>query len=322
MRIALIILLALLLLYILFIVIPSVLIFNFAFGRKECSIPLSERGDLSGTRYEPYADELIAADTYVRSHPMERVGVTAEDGTRLSGFYLDQHSDRTMIFVHGYRGEPVSNFCMQAKHYCELGWNLLFIIQRAHGESGGKWLGLGVLECRDLPLWIDLAARREGVENIVLSGSSMGASTIAYASDVITEPKVKALVLDCGFISPRHQLMHDARMRHLPGFLTLPVMRAYGRLRIGADIYRRTTDSLKNCRVPAVFIHGTGDLTVSCEQGLENYNACASEKLWIPVEGAQHILACTVGGKDTEMKTERFLMQYIKPTPRKERKFT
>ena len=282
MRIALIILLALLLLYILFIVIPSVLIFNFAFGRKECSIPLSERGDLSGTRYEPYADELIAADTYVRSHPMERVGVTAEDGTRLTGFYLDQHSDRTMIFVHGYRGEPVSNFCMQAKHYCELGWNLLFIIQRAHGESGGKWLGLGVLECRDLPLWIDLAARREGVE----------------------------------------QLMHDARMRHLPGFLILPVMRAYGRLRIGADIYRRTTDSLKNCRVPAVFIHGTGDLTVSCEQGLENYNACASEKLWIPVEGAQHILACTVGGKDTEMKTERFLMQYIKPTPRKERKCT
>ena len=93
-------------------------------------------------------------------------------------------------------------------------------------------------------------------------------------------------------------------------------------LRIGADIYRRTTDSLKNCRVPAVFIHGTGDLTVSCEQGLENYNACASEKLWIPVEGAQHILACTVGGKDTEMKTERFLMQYIKPTPRKERKCT
>ena len=226
MRIALIILLALLLLYILFIVIPSVLIFNFAFGRKECSIPLSERGDLSGTRYEPYADELIAADTYVRSHPMERVGVTAEDGTRLTGFYLDQHSDRTMIFVHGYRGEPVSNFCMQAKHYCELGWNLLFIIQRAHGESGGKWLGLGVLECRDLPLWIDLAARREGVENIVLSGSSMGASTIAYASDAITEPKVKALVLDCGFISPRHQLMHDARMRHLPGFLILPVMRS------------------------------------------------------------------------------------------------
>ena len=78
MDIAIIIILALLLLYILFIVIPSVILFNFAFGRKECSIPLSESGDLRGTRYEPYQTELIAADTYVRSHPMERVSVTAK----------------------------------------------------------------------------------------------------------------------------------------------------------------------------------------------------------------------------------------------------
>ena len=70
MNIAIIIILALLLLYILFIVIPSVILFNFAFGRKECSIPLSESGDLRGTRYEPYQTELIAADTYVRSHPI------------------------------------------------------------------------------------------------------------------------------------------------------------------------------------------------------------------------------------------------------------
>ena len=70
MNIAIIIFLALLVLYILFIVIPSVILFNFAFGRKKCSIPLSESGDLRGTRYEPYQTELIAADTYLRSHPM------------------------------------------------------------------------------------------------------------------------------------------------------------------------------------------------------------------------------------------------------------
>ena len=311
MNIVIIILSALLLLYVLFIVIPSVLIFNFAFSRKECSIPLSEQGDLKGTRYEPYETELIAADTLVRSQPMERVSVTAKDGTELCGFYLNQNSAKTMIFVHGYRGEPISNFCMQAKHYFELGWNLLFIIQRAHGESGGSFLGLGVLERHDIPVWIDFAAKKQGVESIVLSGSSMGSSSIAYASDAITEKKVKALVLDCGFVSPKHQLEHDARIRHLPYFLILPVMRAYGRLRIGEDIYRRTTDSLKNCKIPTVFLHGTGDRTVSCAQGLENYEACAAPKLWIPVEGAQHILAYTVGGKDTEIKTERFLLKYI-----------
>ena len=313
MNIAIIIFLALLVLYILFIVIPSVILFNFAFGRKECSIPLSESGDLRGTRYEPYQTELIAADTYLRSHPMERVSVTAKDGVKLRGFYLNQHSNKTMIFVHGYRGEPISNFCMQAKHYCELGWNLLFIIQRAHGDSGGSFLGLGVLERHDIPVWIDFAAQQQCVESIVLSGSSMGSTSIAYASDTITEKKVKALVLDCGFISPRIQLEHDARIRRLPYFLILPVMRVYGRLRIREDIYLRTTDALKNCHIPTVFLHGTGDKTVCFEQGLENYEACAAPKLWIPVEGAQHILAYTVGGKDAEIKAERFLMKYITP---------
>ena len=185
MIIAIIIILALLLLYILFIVIPSVILFNFAFGRKECSIPLSESGDLRGTRYEPYQTELIAADTYVRSHPMERVSVTAKDGVELRGFYINQNSDKTMIFVHGYRGEPISNFCMQAKHYCELGWNLLFIIQRAHGDSGGKYLGLGVLERHDIPVWIDFAAQKQGVESIVLSGSSMGSTLVSSPMETI-----------------------------------------------------------------------------------------------------------------------------------------
>ena len=89
MNIAIIIFLALLVLYILFIVIPSVILFNFAFGRKECSIPLSESGDLRGTRYEPYQTELIAADTYLRSHPMERVSVQSSPTARAELFSVE-----------------------------------------------------------------------------------------------------------------------------------------------------------------------------------------------------------------------------------------
>lgn len=309
--IVLIILLILLSLYIGFIVVPAALIFRFAFSRKPCSVPLTERGTLEGTRYAPYADRLIPAERFVKAQPHERVRVTARDGVILAGSYYDNRSDRTMIFVHGYRGAPVSNFCAQAEHFYHKGWNLLFITQRAHGMSGGRWLGLGVLEQHDLPVWIEYAASKDGVESIVLYGSSMGASAVGYASDKITEPKVKALVMDCGFVSPYRQLVRDARVRHLPYHLLLPVMRLCGFVCFREDIYRKVTDSLKSTAIPVLFLHGEADKTVSIDQGRENYNACASQKQFIAVPNAEHILAYTAGRKETEMKTDRFLDIFV-----------
>ena len=127
--------------YIGFIVVPAVLLYRFAFGRKPCSVPLNEFGTLEGTRYAPFSETLIPADKFVHSQPFEKVSVTARDGVLLRGRYLGQNSPRTMIFVHGYAGAPISNFCAQAERFCRLGWNLLFITERAHGESGGKRLG-------------------------------------------------------------------------------------------------------------------------------------------------------------------------------------
>ena len=110
------IILAILLLYILFIVVPAMLIYDFAFGRKPCSAPLTER-ELIGTRYEPYIDILVPADHFVHEQPNTWVSVFARDGVELRGRYFDNHSDKTMLFVHGYCGAPISNFCAQAEHF-------------------------------------------------------------------------------------------------------------------------------------------------------------------------------------------------------------
>ena len=101
------IILAILLLYILFIVVPAMLIYDFAFGRKPCSAPLTER-ELIGTRYEPYIDILVPADHFVHEQPNTWVSVFARDGVELRGRYFDNHSDKTMLFVHGYCGAPIN----------------------------------------------------------------------------------------------------------------------------------------------------------------------------------------------------------------------
>ncbi len=298
--------------YIGFIVVPAFMLYRFVFGRKPCSTPLNERGTLDGTRFAPFSEELLPAERFVTSREHESVSITARDGVRLCGSYYDQKSPRTMIFVHGFAGAPVSNFCAQAQRFYKLGWNLLFITERAHGDSGGKRLGLGLLEQYDVLSWIDFEAEKSGVEEIVLYGSSMGSSAVGYASDKITSPKVKVLVIDCAFVSPYRQLRCDGRTRRLPTFLLLPVMRIIAWFDMREDLYRPVGRSLEKTHIPALFLHGDADRTVPLEQGVENYNACGSEKEFITVAGADHILAYVTGGEEVQRKTEEFINRHLK----------
>ncbi len=169
-----------------------------------------------------------------------------------------------------------------------------------------------MLEQYDLLKWIEYEAKKNSVEEIVLYGSSMGSAAVGYASDKITEPKVKVLVIDCAFVSPDRQLRCDGRTRKLPTFLLLPVMRVIAWFDMHEDIYRPVGKSLQNTHIPVLFIHGEADRTVPIEQGMENYKACGSEKEFISVAGADHILAYVTGGKEVQRKTEEFINKHLK----------
>ncbi len=302
--------LGLLALYIIFAAAPAAVIYHMVFSRKDNSKMLT-RQDLIGSRYEPYMDELIAADGFIRGRITDRVSITARDGEIMYGDYLDNRSDKTVIFVHGYCGNPISNFCLQARHLYERGFNMLFITQRAHGESGGKRHGLGIIEQYDILKWIELEAAKPGVTGILLYGSSMGSSAVAYSSDKITSEKVKGMVIDCAFSSVGEQLYYDSRKRKIPPVLVIPVIRLIARIELGEDIYTPCGKSLAKTKVPALFIHATGDTTVPYEYGLKNYNACAFPKELITVEGSQHIVEYAAGEEKTKQGLLNFIDKYF-----------
>ncbi|MBR1482827.1 MAG: alpha/beta hydrolase [Ruminococcus sp.] len=310
MTVFLIILLILLLLYILFIVVPAIFIYRFAFGRKPCSTPLTER-DLEGTRYAPFSEQLVPAEHFVQEQPSETVSIEARDGVTLYGRYFNQNSPHTMIFVHGYAGAYISNFCAQAQRFYQHGWNLLFIIQRGHGDSGGKRIGLGTTEQYDLLRWANFAAECKGVEDIVFYGSSMGSTALAYASDQFIQPKVRALVLDCAYTSPYRQLGRDSHAKYLPLALLLPVIRLIAMKDLHEDIKTPVGESLKNTRIPVLFLHGEADRTVPVSDCKENYEACGSEKKMILVPDADHILAYVTGGEEVMQQTEDFITLHL-----------
>ena len=295
---------AFLLLYAFFIIAPSIVAFHFIFSRMQ-TVKLDDISN-ADSRYSPFIPAMIEGRDFLAAKNPEKVTVSASDGITLAGEYIDRGSEKTAIFCHGYHSDAGVNFPIQGKMFYDGGFNLLFIDQRGHGNSGGDRSTLGLLEGDDAVKWTEYAASR-GAAKVVIYGISMGASAIALAADRFDPDFVRTLVIDCGFTSPYGQLVVECRRRHLPWPQMMMWIRLAAKIRLGVDIKKDSTDSLSKTRVPAFFIHGTEDATVPVEQGKKNFEACASEKDIFLTQGAAHTVAFPAGGEDAKKALFSFI---------------
>lgn len=205
----------------------------------------------------------------------ETVEVQAEDGARLVGHALvcNPGSDLWLVYAHGLHGTWKSgmNYAVRA---ASAGCNLLFIEMRAHGASGGAWIGASWLERRDLVCWCRWVVARagEGVR-IVLAGSSLGAASCLMAcGEKGLPPQVKACISDSAFSDWLGVSVHLIES----GALGVRPMKAHPlldllRLRFmfkkgGYDIARaRPVDAIARSKVPVLLIHAEKDQTAPVE---------------------------------------------------------
>ena len=83
----------------------------------------------------------------------------------------------------------------------EQGWNVLLPDMRTHGESEGKYIGMGWLDRLDVLKWIDLIRERDEQAQIILHGVSMGGATVMMTSGEALPENVRAVIDDCGYTS-------------------------------------------------------------------------------------------------------------------------
>ena len=134
--------------------------------------------------------------------PVERVETTSDDGCRLVGRAIACRPDsaRWLVFAHGYADNWRAGLTY-ARRYAELGFNLLLVDLRAHGESDGAWVGAGWLDRRDLVAWCRWVVGRAGEgARVTLAGISMGAASaiMACGEDDLPE-QVRACVADSAY---------------------------------------------------------------------------------------------------------------------------
>lgn len=226
----------------------------------------------------------------------ESVWIRSRDGLKLHAYLLEQPDPTaargTIVLAHGWRSHPQIDFSASWESYIKKGLNVLAIHQRATGKSEGKYICFGVKERLDLIDWVGFVNARYGADKkVIISGISMGASTVMLALGEKEMPQnVVGATADCGFVSAWDQFRHVLRTSyHLPPFPLMYTTDLLSRLVAGFPFRKFSTEqSLKNARVPVLFLHGLADNFVPPEHSRRSAAACASPHELIEIEGAGH----------------------------------
>lgn len=222
---------------------------------------------------------------------LEKVQITSEDGLALKGdiIHTQEESHKWLIAVHGYTGKR-SDSQNIASFYGMQGYQILMPDMRSHGESEGKYIGMGWLDRKDLLKWIDYVITLDPEAQIILHGVSMGGATVMMVSGENLPPQVKGIVEDCGYTSVWDIFSDELRyLFGLPEFPILYVADLVAQVRAGYEFKEASAlEQVKKSQVPMLFIHGTEDNFVRSDMAPILYEACPTEKSLLLIEGAGH----------------------------------
>ena len=244
-----------------------IILFIGLFGVYMCSFYSPKKGqsddyNLSAPLYEGMRDQVKPLIDKISSIPYEDAYITSFDKLKLHArVYENKESKKVAVLCHGYRGTPYRDFSGGAVEVLNLGYNVVLIDERAHGQSQGHSITFGVRELKDAIDWVKYARNRFGEDiELVLIGISMGGNIVLTASDKIGKAKI---IADCPFSSPKIMLKQSVKD------LGLPVGIFYPLINLASIIFAHTNlnkvsayDSIKNTTNEILIIHGDSDMVV------------------------------------------------------------
>ena len=250
-----------------------------------------------GKIYEPFYDQMRSWVLETRNTPHEVVSITSFDGLRLTGKYYEYAPGSPIeLMFHGYRGNAERDLSGGLHRCFQLGHSALIVDQRCSGTSEGSVITFGIHEHRDCLSWIDFMLTHFGTDvRIILTGISMGASTVLIASGTDLPKNVIGILADCGFHSAKDVICSVAGSMHLPHKILYPFVKFsasyFGHFNL-EEI--SAVEAVKKSKVPILFFHGLDDDYVPCYMSQINYEACVSRKKLVLIPGAGHGLSFPV----------------------------
>lgn len=217
--------------------------------------------------------------------------INSFDNLKLHGYEVknENKTNKWAIVVHGYtsEGELVSS---KAKHFYEMGYNVLVPDLRGHGKSEGDYIGMGWDDRLDIIEWINNILEDNPNSEIILHGTSMGAATVLSTSGENLPNNVKAIIADCGYTSVWNEFTYQLKaLFNLPSFPVMNLSNMVTMVKAGYSLKDASPiEQVAKSKTPILYIHGDKDDFVPYYMMDELYRATSSEKSKLTVQNAGH----------------------------------
>ncbi len=215
---------------------------------------------------------------FLDKNPFDKVEINSY-GYKLIADLFTGKNNVWVIMIHGYLGKKEEMIHM-AKYYYDRGYNVLLPDLRSHGESEGKYIGMGYTDRLDILNWIKFITDRDKNAKIILHGHSMGAATTLFTAG--EKPKnLVCCISDCSYTSVYDIFGSQLKMLYqLPSFPILDIASFIFKVFFHGYGFRKANviNFTKNIEAPVLFIHGTKDTLLPYKMCDILYDACSSKK--------------------------------------------
>ena len=231
---------------------------------------------------------------YMKTLPHEDVYITSRDGLKLHATLFPAEGDtkKYVIGIHGFQSHAWSEYAPHAEYYHTHGFGILLPDDRAHGESEGQYITMGIKDRHDCIDWANYLIGRFGKDiQVLLHGVSMGGATVLNASGEPDLPaQVFGVVSDCGFTSASASFENQIQsLYHIPPEFPVKVSHWFALHKAGYDFDEvKPIEQVKHAKVPILFVQGVDDIMVPKFMAEQLYEACTSRKKLVLVEHANH----------------------------------
>lgn len=243
-----------------------------------------------------------------RANELEEMGlpihtIKTDAGDELvAHYYPCENAKRIVIACHGWRSSWSYDFNAQAGFLHDNNCSILFIEQRGHGKSGGRYIYHGKMERYDIAKWSHYV--EENIDSnlpIYLYGMSMGAAACLMALGSGVSKNVKGVIADSASSNVKYIARQAIKNLNLPLFVFYPqvALDQYLRIKMKADAYT-AEEALENNDVPALIIHGKADAVADISVAISLYEKSAPNSKLLLVDNANHMKSYFVDKKAYE----------------------
>ena len=222
----------------------------------------------------------------------KKIQIKNAEGELLTALEIkNEHvSHSYMIICHQYGGSPQS-MEEYAKHFYDLGFNIIMPYMRGHGESTYEYVSFGWKDSADITDWINDIIEKDKKSRIALFGVSMGANAVTLTASEDLPENVRLVIADSCYTSIdsliKEYIKNQTRFSSL---VTELLVSKFAESKMGISFKNADTISrLENIELPIMFINGENDEVVPPILSKKLYENCYSDGVEeVLIEGGTH----------------------------------